>query len=44
MGMVRVSDVMKEKVVENGKKIHWNSEFTSTKGVSICQVISLDFE
>jgi hypothetical protein len=30
MGMVRVGDVMKEKVVENGKKIHWNSELKAT--------------
>jgi len=29
MGMVRVGDV-KEKVVENGKKIHWNNELKAT--------------
>jgi hypothetical protein len=30
MGMVRVGNVMKEQVIENGKKIHWNSELKAT--------------
>jgi len=35
MGMVRVGDVMEKKVVENGRKIHWNNELKATlqKGV-----------
>jgi len=35
MGMVKVGDVMEKKVVENGRKIHWNNELKATlqKGV-----------